>query len=52
MTNHDIKDLRDKINNTDDELEKLHLQELWNERHQQMEDEKFEDDENWEVCGG
>ena len=51
MTNHDLKNLLDAINESQDEQEKSHLQEQWNERHQQMEDEKFWDDENWEVCG-
>ena len=50
---NDIKTLRDKLNGSlpmgVDEDEKL-LQEQWNQMHQEMEDQKLNDEENFEEC--
>lgn len=48
----DLKDLRDKINTTKDEVEKAELQEEWNRLHQEMEALKAEDERNYVGFGG
>lgn len=49
MYKKNFKILRDVINSCDEEQEKAHLQEQWSELHQQVEDEKALEDENWET---
>lgn len=50
---NDIKTLRDKLNGSlpmgIDENEEL-LQEQWNQMHQEMEDEKLNDESNFLEC--
>lgn len=43
----DLKTLRDKINNCIDPDEEKLLQEQWDEIHQQLEDERNNDDDNF-----
>ena len=43
----DLKTLRDKINNCVDLDDEKLLQEQWDEIHQQLEDERNNDDENF-----
>lgn len=54
MTNHDLKDLRDKLNGSipHDENEE-ELQQQWNAEHQQMEDERnqAEFERSFVECG-
>ncbi|WP_171405592.1 hypothetical protein [Acinetobacter sp. WCHAc010052] len=50
--NHQLKDLRDKLNgsiqhNEDEEL----LQEQWNQLHSDMESQRAEDEGNWGGFG-
>ena len=46
MTKHDLKSLRDAINDCRDAEEKELLRQQLAEYHQKLEDEKFLDDEN------